>query len=85
MGLNWLSALVLLSGITPKLLVFGEGKRRGLICVMALSELSFYFQANRRPHDTLHKLQQCHGGTLGLCGAETLQRRWVSDGEIARA
>lgn len=53
MGLNWLSALVLLSGITPKLLVFGEGKWRGLICAMALSEVSFYFQENRRPHDTL--------------------------------
>lgn len=70
MGLNWLSALVLLSGITPKLLVFGEGKRRGLICALALSEWSFYFQANRRPHDTLHKLQQCQG-----CTGEETQRR----------
>lgn len=82
MGLNWLSALVLLSGITPKLLVFGEGKWRGLICAMALSEVSFYFQENRRPHDTLHKLQQCHGYILWI---EFAAKTWVSDGEIAFA
>lgn len=32
----------------------------GLICAIALLEVSFSFQENRRPHDTLHKLQQCH-------------------------
>ena len=30
MGLNWLFALVLLSGITAKLLVFGDGKTKEL-------------------------------------------------------
>jgi len=29
MGLNWLSALLLFSGITPKLLVFGRGGTEG--------------------------------------------------------
>lgn len=41
----------------------------------ALSEASFYFQVNRRSHDTLHKLQQCHGCTPCLCGGENLKRR----------
>lgn len=48
MGLNWLSALVLLSGITAKLLVFWRGgekkKRRGLF-QMALSEVGSIFSS----------------------------------------
>ncbi len=62
MGLNWLSALVLLSGITPKLLVFGEGKRRGLTCLMALFSL-------KQTHIHMTHYTSCNSatGVLSVC------------------
>ncbi len=62
MGLNWLSALVLLSGITPKLLVSGEGKRRGLICLMALF-------SSKQTHVHMTHYTSCNSatGVLSVC------------------
>lgn len=77
MGLNWLSALALLSGITPKLLVFGEGKRRGLICAMALSEVIFFTSKRTDVHMTHYTSSNSATGTFfvwSMCGTETLWR-----------
>lgn len=73
MGLNWLSALVPLSGITQKLLVFGKG---GKLKELNLCD-SFFRSELFLPslHDALHKLQQCHGSTpVFLQWRRTLKR-----------
>ena len=86
MGLNWLSALVLLSGITAKLLVFWRGgkKRRGLF-PMALSEVSFFFFFFLLPREQTSTWHITQDAAVPWVCSEFVPSRdtEVSDGEMA--
>lgn len=86
MGLNWLSALVLLSGITAKLLVFWRGgekkKRRGLF-QMALSEVGSIFSSLPREQTSTWHITQA-AAVPWVCSEFVPSRDTeVSDGEMA--
>lgn len=85
MGLNWLSALVLLSGITPKLLVFGEGETKGLnLCDGSFrSELLL-------PSEQTFSWHITQVATVSWVYSACVWKRdseetWLLDGEIAHA
>lgn len=85
MGLNWLSALVLLSGITPKLLVFGEGETKGLnLCDGSFrSELLLPSEQTFSWHITqVATVPWVYSASVWKGDSE---ETWLLDGEIARA